>query len=118
MPLHRGSFGAARIALDRLVARWKTRPMFRRRHWNSWHAWTLGNWFLHDNALPPLVHAAMAHAQFEAIHPCLDGNGRVGRLIITLVLVEREIIPSPLLYLSAHFAATREEYLQRLLGVT
>ena len=80
----------------------------------------LDSWerFLHDDALPPLVHAALAHAQFEAIHPFLDGNGRVGRLLITLLLVEREIIPSPLLYLSAYFEATREEYYQRLLGVT
>ena len=80
----------------------------------------LDSWerFLHDDALPPLIHAALAHAQFEAIHPFLDGNGRVGRLLITLLLVEREIIPSPLLYLSAYFEATREEYYQRLLGVT
>ena len=80
----------------------------------------LDSWerFLHDDALPPLVHAALAHAQFEAIHPFLDGNGRVGRLLITLLLVEREIIPSPLLYLSAYFEATRAEYYERLLGVT
>ena len=74
--------------------------------------------FLHDEALPPLVHAAVAHAQFEAIHPFLDGNGRVGRLLITLLLVARGVIPSPLLYLSAWFQATREEYYTRLLGVT
>ncbi len=74
--------------------------------------------FLHDDALPPLVHAALAHAQFEAIHPFLDGNGRVGRLLITLLLVERDIMPSPLLYLSDFFEATREEYYARLLGVT
>ena len=80
----------------------------------------LDSWerFLHDDALPPLVHAALAHAQFEAIHPFLDGNGRVGRLLITLLLAEREIIPSPLLYLSGFFEATREEYYERLLGVT
>ena len=74
--------------------------------------------FLHDETMPPLLHAALAHSQFEAIHPFLDGNGRVGRLVITLLLVEREIIPSPLLYLSAYFEATREEYYARLLGVT
>ena len=74
--------------------------------------------FLHDHTLPPLVHAALAHSQFEAIHPFLDGNGRVGRLLITLLLVERGVIPSPLLYLSAYFEATREEYYARLLGVT
>ena len=80
----------------------------------------LGPWetFLHDRALPPLVHAALAHSQFEAIHPFLDGNGRVGRLLITLLLVERGILPTPLLYLSAFFEATRREYYARLLAVT
>ena len=80
----------------------------------------LGAWerFLHDDTLPPLVHAAMAHSQFEAIHPFLDGNGRVGRLMITLLLLSKEVLPSPLLYLSAYFEATREEYYARLLGVT
>ncbi len=80
----------------------------------------LGAWerYLHDDALPPLVHAALTHAQFEAIHPFLDGNGRVGRLLITLLLVERDVLPSPLLYLSAYFEATRDEYYARLLGVT
>ena len=74
--------------------------------------------FLHDESIPPLVHAAIAHSQFEAIHPFLDGNGRVGRLLITLLLVDRGVLPSPLLYLSAWFEATREEYYARLLGVT
>ncbi len=74
--------------------------------------------FLYDDALPPLVHAALVHSQFESIHPFLDGNGRVGRLLITLFLVRREVIPSPLLYISAYFEATREEYYARLLGVT
>ena len=74
--------------------------------------------FLHDETLPPLMHAALAHSQFEAIHPFLDGNGRVGRLLITLMLVKRGVIPSPLLYLSAYFEATRQEYYARLLGVT
>ncbi|MCE2483142.1 MAG: Fic family protein [Alphaproteobacteria bacterium] len=74
--------------------------------------------FLHDHTLPPLVHAGLAHAQFEAAHPFLDGNGRVGRLLITLLLVEREILPSPLLYLSAYFEASREDYYAHLLAVT
>lgn len=80
----------------------------------------LGAWerFLHADVLPPLVHAALVHAQFETIHPFLDGNGRVGRLLITLLLVERAVMPSPLLYLSAYFEATRDEYYARLLGVT
>ena len=74
--------------------------------------------FLHDDSLPPLVHAGLAHAQFEAIHPFLDGNGRVGRLLITLLLVERAVLPSPLLYLSAYFEATREMYYAHLLAAT
>lgn len=80
----------------------------------------LGAWetFLHDESLPPLVHAALAHSQFEAIHPFLDGNGRVGRLLITLSLIAKGVLDSPLLYLSAYFEATREEYYARLLGVT
>ena len=65
-----------------------------------------------------MVHAALVHAQFEAIHPFLDGNGRVGRLLITLLLVKQALIPSPLLYLSAYFEATSQEYYVRLLGVT
>ena len=80
----------------------------------------LGAWerFLHDDTLPPLAHAAFAHAQFEAIHPFLDGNGRVGRLLITVLLVERRVLPQPLLYLSAYFEATRQEYYAHLLAVT
>ena len=74
--------------------------------------------FLHDDGLPALVHVALAHAQFEAIHPFLDGNGRIGRLLITLLLADRGILPSPLLYLSAYFEETREDYYAHLLAVT
>ena len=74
--------------------------------------------FLYNKALPPLVQVALIHYQFEAIHPFLDGNGRVGRLLITLFLVERGILPAPLLYLSAFFEATRQEYYDRLFAVT
>lgn len=78
----------------------------------------LGAWekFLHDRSLPVLVQTALMHVQFEAIHPFLDGNGRVGRLLITLFLVEREVLPTPLLYLSAFFEATRADYYDRLQG--
>lgn len=76
----------------------------------------LGEWekFLHSHAVPPLVNAALAHYQFETIHPFLDGNGRVGRLLITLFLIERKILPTPLLYLSAFFELTRNDYYERL----
>src|SRR2546428_2246765 len=70
--------------------------------------------FLHDHSLPVLVQAALMHIQFEAIHPFLDGNGRVGRLLFTLFLVERDVLPTPLLYLSAFFEATRGDYYDRL----
>ncbi len=80
----------------------------------------LGDWerSLRERSLPPLIHAAYIHYQFEAIHPFLDGNGRVGRLLITLLLVERDILPTPLLYLSAFFEATRRDYYERLLDVS
>lgn len=74
--------------------------------------------FLHDRTLPPLIHIALCHYQFEAIHPFLDGNGRVGRLLITLLLIERKMLPSPLLYLSAFFEATRDEYYKHLYNVS
>ncbi|HEX4963821.1 MAG TPA: Fic family protein [Thermoanaerobaculia bacterium] len=74
--------------------------------------------FLHDTSLPPLIQAALIHYQFEAIHPFLDGNGRVGRLLIILFLLERKVLPSPLLYLSAFFEATRRDYYALLRGIT
>src|SRR5580658_5905542 len=74
--------------------------------------------FLHESNLPPLVTIALAHYQFEAIHPFLDGNGRVGRLLITLFLIERKILPTPLLYLSAFFEASRRDYYDGLRGVS
>jgi len=74
--------------------------------------------FLHDKkkALPILTTAALAHVQFETVHPFLDGNGRVGRLVITLLLCAEGILRDPLLYLSLYFKENRSEY-YRLLGV-
>jgi len=74
--------------------------------------------FLQESTLPPLVTIALAHYQFEAVHPFLDGNGRVGRLLITLFLIERQILPTPLLYLSAFFEASRRDYYDGLRGIS
>jgi Fic family protein len=72
--------------------------------------------FLHDeaNRLPVLIKAALAHAQFETIHPFLDGNGRVGRLLIALVLHEERILQEPLLYLSLYLKQHRDDYYRLL----
>jgi Fic family protein len=73
--------------------------------------------FLHEQELPALVHAGLAHAQFETIHPFLDGNGRVGRLLITFLLVHRCALHRPLLYLSVYLKRRRAEYYDRLMAV-
>ena len=80
----------------------------------------LAQWerFLHESELPPLATIALAHYQFEAIHPFLDGNGRVGRLLTALFLIEQRILPTPLLYLSAFFEASRRDYYDCLRGVS
>ncbi len=74
--------------------------------------------FIHDDSpLPPLVRIGMAHGQFETIHPFLDGNGRVGRLLITLFLVEKTVLRKPVLYLSYYFKRHRSEYYECLQGL-
>ncbi len=71
--------------------------------------------FIHgEDPLPALVRAALAHVQFETIHPFLDGNGRVGRLLISLLLHERRVLRQPLLYLSLYFKQHRDEYYRLL----
>ncbi len=67
-----------------------------------------------DKALPSLIRAGLAHVQFETIHPFLDGNGRVGRILITLILCADGILREPLLYLSLYFKRHREEYYELL----
>lgn len=71
--------------------------------------------FLHEReAMPDLVQCALMHEQFEAIHPFLDGNGRVGRLLITLFLIERGRLSQPLLYLSEYIDRYRQDYYELL----
>jgi len=77
----------------------------------------LEKWLHSKDPLPPLVRAGLAHAQFETIHPFLDGNGRVGRLLVAMLLEHWEIMESPLLYLSLAFKRHRARYYQSLLEV-
>jgi len=76
--------------------------------------------YLHekDDPYPLLVRLACIHYQFEVMHPFLDGNGRIGRLLITFLLVQWNLLPQPLLYLSAYFDKHREEYYQHLMAVS
>ena len=73
--------------------------------------------FLHHEDLPALIQCGLAHAQFETIHPFLDGNGRVGRLLITFLLVHRGVLHRPLLYLSLYLRQHRAEYYDRLTAI-
>ncbi len=75
--------------------------------------------FLHDETvkLPVLIKAALAHVQFETIHPFLDGNGRLGRLLITFILCNEGVLREPLLYLSLYLKANRQAYYDHLQSV-
>mgnify|MGYP001099823816 CR=1 FL=1 len=77
----------------------------------------LERWLHEDDPLPPLVRAGLAHVQFETIHPFLDGNGRIGRLFVTLLLEHWGLLRTPLLYLSLAFKRHRADYYRRLLHV-
>ena len=71
-----------------------------------------------ESDLPPLVQCALMHYQFEAIHPYLDGNGRVGRLLIIMFLCAKRVLSEPLLYLSAYFERDKNQYYDQLLGLS
>jgi Fic family protein len=77
----------------------------------------LERWVHGEDPLPPLVRAGLAHVQFETIHPFLDGNGRIGRLLIALLVDHWGLLKTPLLYLSLAFKRRRSDYYQRLLEV-
>lgn len=77
----------------------------------------LERWIHSDDPLPPLIRAGLAHVQFETIHPFLDGNGRIGRLLVALLLEHSGIMKMPLLYLSLAFKRNQQEYYNRLSAV-
>jgi len=73
--------------------------------------------FLHNEEVTfPLVHIACTHAQFETIHPFLDGNGRTGRLLVTMLLCHRKLLERPVLFLSSYFKKHQKIYYQKLNG--
>lgn len=80
----------------------------------------LSDWekYLHASAPDQLVQLAIAHAEFEALHPFLDGNGRLGRMLLPLFLWQRQMIQKPMFYVSAYFEANRDAYYERLLAVS
>ncbi len=83
-------------------------PLHLQEHLNRWEA------YWHSDAPDALVQLALIHGQFEIIHPFIDGNGRLGRMVIPLFLFEKKILSRPCFYLSAYFEARREEYIARL----
>ncbi len=83
-------------------------PLHLQDHLNRWEA------YWHAEAPDPLVQLALIHAQFEILHPFIDGNGRLGRMIIPLFLYEKRILSRPCFYLSAYFEERRDEYIERL----
>ena len=80
----------------------------------------LGNWeeYLHFQEKDPLVQLALAKAQFELIHPFLDGNGRIGRMLVPIFLFEKMVLSSPVFYLSSYLEENRDAYYQRLRAIS
>ena len=74
--------------------------------------------YVHEEALDTLVQLAIVHAEFEAIHPFLDGNGRMGRLIVPLFMFTKELLSYPNFYVSEYLESHRDEYYDRLLAVS
>lgn len=80
----------------------------------------LSNWeyYIHEHEVDPLIALAVAHYQFEAIHPFLDGNGRTGRILNILFLIENDLLSQPILYLSRYIVQNKDDYYKLLLKVT
>ena len=74
--------------------------------------------YIHADADDPLVQLAIVHAEFEALHPFIDGNGRLGRMIVPIFLFERKLLHAPMFYVSAYLEQNRDEYYQRLRDVS
>jgi len=74
--------------------------------------------YVSDEGIEPLIQAAVSHLEFEALHPFKDGNGRIGRMLITLLLWQRKVISEPHFYVSAYFEKNRDEYIDRMRGVS
>ena len=74
--------------------------------------------YVNDEAVEPLIQTAVMHAEFEALHPFKDGNGRLGRMLIPLNLLQRGVIHAPHFYVSAAIGERREEYVDRLRGIS
>ncbi len=83
-------------------------PMFLMEHLDNWEK------YYHSDRPDPLVQLAITHAQFEIIHPFLDGNGRIGRILIPIFLYEKRLLSRPMFYLSAYLEEHRDEYIARL----
>jgi Fic family protein len=79
----------------------------------------LDNWekYYHGEERDPLVQLAVVHAQFEIIHPFLDGNGRLGRILVPLFLHEKQLLSRPMFYISSYLEAHRDQYVERLRGL-
>lgn len=83
-------------------------PLFLKEHLDNWEK------YYHGEERDPLVQLAIVHAQFEIIHPFLDGNGRLGRILVPLFLHEKQLLSRPMFYISSYLEANRDEYIDRL----
>jgi Fic family protein len=89
-------------------ARFVPAPLFLKNHLDNWEK------YYHGEERDPLVQLAIVHAQFEIIHPFLDGNGRLGRILVPLFLREKQLLSRPMFYISSYLEANRDEYVDRL----